>query len=430
MKTTTVASKNPMNRTSCSLILLVIPFVLACFALLPQARATCQQGCLTNDNTVLGDDALLNTTATDATAIGFNALFSNTSGYSNTAVGSNALFNNTVGGNNTAIGRQALYTNTSGIYNTAIGVAALLLNTTGDRNTATGEQALDFNTTGHDNTATGSGALVSNTTGDLNTANGAVALQLNTTGNNNVATGFQALLHNTTGNRNTATGNYALINNTTGNANIAVGYNAGLNLTLGDNNIDIGNLGVAGEANTIRIGNIGRHTNTFIAGISGVTVAGGVGVIIDSNGHLGTVVSSERFKDQIRPMDKASEAILKLKPVTFRYKHELDPDSIPQFGVVAEDVEKVNPDLVARDDEGKPYTVRYEAVNAMLLNEFLKEHRRVQELEATVAQQRKDSEATAERQQKQIDALTAGLQKVSAQLEVSKPAPQTAKNTE
>jgi hypothetical protein len=393
---------------------------------LPQARATCQQGCLTNDNTVLGDDALLNNTATDTTAIGFNALFSNTTGYSNTAVGSSALSNNTVGGNNTAIGRQALYTNTSGIYNTAIGVAALLSNTTGDRNTATGEQALDFNTTGHDNTATGSGALVSNTTGDLNTANGAVALQLNTTGNNNVAIGFQPLLHNTTGNRNTATGNNALVNNTTGNANIAVGYNAGLNLTLGDNNIDIGNLGVAGEANTIRIGNIGRQTNTFIAGISGVTVAGGVGVIIDSNGHLGTVVSSERFKDQIKPMDKASEAILALKPVTFRYKHELDANGIPQFGLVAEDVEKVNPDLVARDDQGKPYTVRYEAVNAMLLNEFLKEHRKVESLEKAMAEQQKDNAAMRAMLKEQA----AQIQKVSAQLELSKPAAQTVKNSD
>src|SRR5205823_6191369 len=173
------------------------------------------------------------------------------------------------------------------------------------------------------------------------------------------------------------------------------GVSAGINLTTGSNNIDISAVGVAGESNTIRIGRVGTHTNTFIAGISGVTVAGGVGVIVDSNGHLGTVVSSERFKDAIKPMDKASEAILALKPVTFHYKHELDPEGIPQFGVVAEQVEKVNPDLVARDDQGKIYTVRYEAVNAMLLNEFLKEHRRVQELE------------------KQVEKLTAGLQKVN-----------------
>src|SRR5207253_6947475 len=153
--------------------------------------------------------------------------------------------------------------------------------------------------------------------------------------------------------------------------------------------------------------------------ISGATVAGGVGVIIDTNGHLGTVVSSNRFKDSIKPMDKASEAILALKPVTFRYKHELDPDGIPQFGLVAEDVEKVNPDLVARDAQGKSYTVRYDAVNAMLLNEFLKEHRKNEEQQAII-----------EHQQKQIDALTAGLQKVSAQLELNKSAPQTVQNSQ
>ena len=155
-----------------------------------------------------------------------------------------------------------------------------------------------------------------------------------------------------------------------------------------------------------------------------MTVAGGVGVIIDSSGHLGTVVSSARFKDAIKPMDKVSEAILALKPVSFRYKHELDPNGIPQFGLVAEEVEKVNPDLVARDEQGKPYTVRYEAVNAMLLNEFLKAHRKIQELEANNAQQQRNF---AE-QQKQIEALTAGLQKVSAQLEVSKSAPRTVQN--
>ena len=152
-------------------------------------------------------------------------------------------------------------------------------------------------------------------------------------------------------------------------------------------------------------------------GISGATVAGGVGVIIDTNGHLGTVVSSERFKDNVQPMDKASEAILALEPVTFRYKHELDPDGIPQFGLVAEDVEKVNPDLVARDANGKAYTVRYEAVNAMLLNEFLKEHK------AFLQEQR-----TVEELKKQVAALTGGLQKVSAQLELSKSAPKTVLN--
>src|SRR5213079_970785 len=177
-------------------------------------------------------------------------------------------------------------------------------------------------------------------------------------------------------------------------------------LTTGSNNIDIGARGADGESNTIRIGKKGTQTTTRIAGISGATVAGGVGVIIDTNGKLGTVVSSERFKDEVKPMDRASEAILALKPVTFRYKHELDPKGIPQFGLVAEEVEKVNPDLVARDAEGKAFTLRYEAVNAMLLNEFLKEHCKVTELETTVVQQREEFESKITHQQKQIEALT------------------------
>src|SRR5262249_56777554 len=190
----------------------------------------------------------------------------------------------------------------------------------------------------------------------------------------------------------------------------ALGENAGNYNQRGNYNIDIGNIGYQGDSRVIRIGAFGVHTATFIAGISGVTVPSGVGVIIGNNGKLGTVVSSERFKDAVKPMDSASEAILSLKPVTFHYKHELYPDGIPQFGLVAEDVEKVNPDLVARDEQGKPYTVRYEAVNAMLLNEFIKARRQI------------------DAQQKQIDALTAGLQKVSAQLEVSKSAPETVSN--
>jgi hypothetical protein len=216
----------------------------------------------------------------------------------------------------------------------------------------------------------------------------------------------------------------ALYNNKTGGNNIALGYLAGHNLTTGSNNIDIGNQGVAAEANTIRIGTVGTQKAPFIAGISGATVASGATVIVGSDGHLGTVVSSERFKESIKPMDKTSEAILALQPVTFRYKHELDPDGIPQFGLVAEQVEKVNPDLVVRDAGGKVYTVRYEAVNAMLLNEFLKEHRKVEQLESKAEKQ----EAMIAHQQKQIETLIAGLQKVSDQLEASKAAPQLVVN--
>ena len=323
----------------------------------------------------------------------------------NTAEGTDALFSLTGGINNTATGFDVLFNNTTGSYNTANGLNALFSNTTGSRNTATGDSTLFGNTTGNQNTATGDLALFSNTTGIQNTATGALALFFNTIGGNNTADGLDALL-----------------NNTTGSNNIALGTSAGINLTTGSNNIYIGNAGTSGgESAKIRIGTVGRQTATFIAGISGVTVPGGVGVIVGNNGKLGTVVSSERFKDNVQPMDKASEAILALKPVTFCYKHELDPNGIPQFGLVAEQVEKVNPDLVARNEQGKPYAVRYEAVNAMLLNEFIKEHRTVQELKSIAAKQ----EATIARQQKQIEALTAGLQKVSAQVEMTKPAPRT-----
>ena len=241
-----------------------------------------------------------------------------------------------------------------------------------------GPRPLFLNTTGGSNTATGADSLYSNTIGNNNTASGGVSLYLNTTGSNNTAEGYSALRNNTTGSSNTAEGNLALENNTSGGSNIAVGDSAGSLLTTGSNNIYIGNSGAAsGESKKIRIGTKGVHSNAYVAGISGVTVASGVGVLVNNDGRLGTIVSSARYKDAIKPMDKASEAILALKPVTFRYKKDLDPDAIPQFGLVAEEVEKVNPALVARDDQGKPYTVRYEAVNAMLLNEFLKEHRKV-----------------------------------------------------
>src|SRR5438552_4034882 len=241
----------------------------------------------------------------------------------------------------------------------------------------------------------------------------------------NTAEGTDALFSLTTGNSNTASGYDALLNNTTGIGNIALGNFAGANLTTGDNNIDVGNVGVAGEANTIRIGTIGTQTATYIAGIMGKTAPMGTPVFINANGQLGTTPSSARFKDEIKPMDKASEAILALKPVTFHYKKEFDPEGVPQFGLVAEDVAKVNPDLVVRDAEGKVYTVRYDAVNAMLLNEFLKEHRTLEEQKATIAQLKQDFQSRLAEQQKQIQALTAGLQKVSTQLELSKPAAQT-----
>jgi hypothetical protein len=359
MKTIAVQLQHSVNRSPFRLALLLIPLALACFAFLPGAQAICNEGCDSSlFNAFLGDDALSsNTTGTGNTAIGWRSLFSNTDTSFSTGVGGGALSLNT------------------GDSNTAVGAAALLLNTVGSQNVAVGTDALVFNDSGSDN----------------------------------AAIGFFALFENTTGGVNTAIGGFALSNNTTGFNNIALGFAAGDLLTTGDDNIDIGNEGVADEAGTVRIGTDGTQTRTFIAGISGVVVSG-AGVVVNASGQLGVAASSARFKDEIKPMDKTSEAILALKPVTFRYKHELDPNAIPQFGLVAEDVEKVNPDLVARDEQGKPYTVRYEAVNAMLLNEFLKEHREVQELK------------------KQVAALTAGLQKVSAQLEVSKSAPQTVNN--
>jgi trimeric autotransporter adhesin len=420
------------------------------------------------DNAANGYNALfLNTTGNDNTASGTSALQENTTGHDNTANGTGALLMNTTGIQNTASGSAALGSNTTGHDNTATGRGALFKNTTGIQNTASGSAALGSNTTGHDNTATGRGALFDNTTGIQNTASGSAALGSNTTGVNNTATGYGALFKNTTGIQNTASGVDALQNNTTGsnntavgfnalghigvelqgilpppNNNIALGWNAGVNVgnhpffaAINSDNIDIGNVGSSSDNRIIRIGTPGTQAFTFIAGIHGATASGGVAVYVNSSGQLGTLTSSARFKQDIHSMDNASEAILALKPVTFRYKKELDAEGIPQFGLIAEQVEKVDPDLVARDADGKPYTVRYEAVNAMLLNEFLKEHRKVENQEATITQlkstvalQQKDFQATFAQQQKQIEALTAGLQKVSNELELSKPAPRTVSN--
>src|SRR6266404_5252183 len=343
-RTTVPPVRKSSGRSPLRLAFLLIPLLLGCVALAQMARAQLSpepDGGYPNANTAEGEDAL----------------FSLSIGIDNTAIGFDALYNNTTSSGNTAIGFQALYHNT-----TAATFGA------GGANTATGAQALHFNTGGVLTTATGWRALYNNITGIINTATGAQALCSNTDGIGNTATGFSALNFNTTSSYNTANGDAALYNNTGGTNNTGLGFGAGTNLTTGDNNIDIGNAGVAAEANTIRIGTQRTQTNAYIAGIYNATVARGLGVVVDSTGHLGTKGSSARFKQHIKPMDKASEAIHALKPVTFCYKQELDPEGIPQFGLVAEDVEKVNPDLVARDDQGKVYTVRYEAVNAMLLN--------------------------------------------------------------
>jgi hypothetical protein len=366
------------------------------------------------------------------TAEGQNALFGLTTGVANIGVGWYSLWSNTDGSYNTAVGAGTLLFNIGdqttfeGVDNTAVGAAALLFNTTGTDNTATGAVALLNNTEGSNNTATGSFALQSNTTGNLNTANGLSALLSNTSGIGNTAEGGDALVLNTTGGGNTAIGTGALGSNTTGNGNIAVGSAAGHDLTTGNQNIVIGNPNaVAGESNTVRIGNSLSQTRVFIAGIRGVATGNNdaINVVIDSDGQLGTVSSSRRFKKEIKPMDTASEAILALKPVTFHYKS--DKTNRSEFGLIAEEVAEINPDLVVRDENSEIYTVRYEAVNAMLLNEFLKEHRKNEEQQATIARLKSTDakqEATIANQQERIEALTAGLQKVSAELELSKPA--------
>jgi uncharacterized coiled-coil protein SlyX len=399
MKTTTLPIRNSMNYSLLRRAFILIPLVLMGFALSPRVRAV--------------------TPAPDGGYAGFN-----------TAEGTDALQSLTSGVANTAIGAGALFSNTTGNDNTANGFGALAHDTTGSINTALGFQALFFNATGFENAATGWRALFTNTTGFHNTADGFSALLRNTTGNHNTANGDEALGSNTTGNFNTTDGAHSLENSTTGSGNTALGFGACDNVTTANNVICIGS-GVEG-ANV--------SNSCYIGSVFGQISSGGTAVFINSSGKLGTSTSSRRFKEEIKPMEQASEVLFALKPVTFRYKKGIDPQGIPQFGLVAEDVEGVNPDLVVRDKEGKVNTVRYEAVNAMLLNEFLKEHRKVQEQEATISQLKSTvarQDATIAQQQKGMEAVTARLneqaaqiQKVSAQLEVSKPAPQLSENNQ
>jgi len=378
-----------------------IAVLSVCLASLQNAQAVspAPDGGYSGGNTAEGQDALLHlTTGVHNTAVGFLSLKSDTTGSYNTAIGSGTLRAN------------------SSDANTATGTFALLSNIIGRLNTANGALALLSNTNGHFNTAVGSSALYSNIGGLANTAVGVSALYSNTIGDDNVAIGSSALSANT-GNGNTAVGAFALAQNTSGTINIALGSRSG-ELATGSNNIDICNRGVGGESDTIRIGGnvfgFGSQTAAFIAGISGTAVVGDA-VVVDGNGQLGTVASSARFKKNIKPMDKTSEAILALKPVSFQYRS--DSKGTPQFGLIAEEVAKVNPDLVVRNRNGEIYSVRYDQVNAMLLNEFLKEHRTVQEQGATITELKK-----------QVEALSAGLQRVNAQLQLNKPAPKMAKN--
>src|SRR5881227_2978897 len=313
-----------------------------------------------------------------------------------TAEGCNALQHLSTGAGNTAIGWYSLSSDTIHSYNTGVGAGTLVLNNA-DSNTAVGAAALLLNTTGTENVAVGTGALASHTMGDRNTAIGTYALQFDTTGERNTAVGVLALYQNTSGNFNIAIGGQALSSNTEGDGNIALGFGAGDSVTTANNVICIC---ASGE-------NV--STSCYNGQIFGATSPAGTAVFVNSAGKLGTTTSSRRFKDDIKPMDQASEAILALKPVTFRYKQQIDPKGVPQFGLVAEEVEKVNSDLVVRDKEGKPYSVRYDAVNAMLLNEFLKEHRKAQQQEATITQLKKDFGAT-------IAQLTARLDEQATQI--------------
>jgi hypothetical protein len=399
--------------------------VLAWFGLIPLAQAVvpAPAGGYPGFNTAQGQNALFSlTTGIGNTAAGWSSLKSNTDGSFNTAVGAATLLFNVgdqdtgEGIQNTAIGGAALLSNTTGACNTANGALALFTNTTGSRNSANGAFALFSNTEGYYNTAIGYQALFSNTMGYENTANGAFALDSNTTGNENTASGWGALAGNTEGGGNTATGNRALqfsgasVNSTavgnnalqlaSGNLNTALGAGAGQNQTSGTGNVYIGALmsGTADENDTTYIRNVYDSQTSARA------------VYINADNKIGTLSSSRRYKEDIGPMDRASESIFALKPVTFRYKKEIDRSQALSFGLIAEEVAEISPDLITRDQEGKPQTVRYEAVNAMLLNEFLKEHRKVEKLEATL-------EAVNARLQEQAGQI----QRVTAQVDATKP---------
>jgi hypothetical protein len=359
---TTLHLRKSIGRSPLRLAFLLIPLLFGCFALSPTARAV----------TPAPDGGYPN----NNTAEGTDSLFSLTSGSGNTAIGFDALYFNTTASSNTALGYTALYENTTGTANTAIGLQALARNTTGSSNTAVGLGALlGTGAPGHDNTAIGASAGV----------------------------------------------------NVSGNNNIAIGSSAGQQLQSGESDsIEIGNTGVGGDSGTIRIGTIGTQTRTFIAGISETPITAGIKVGIGPDGQLGVRASAARFKEGIKPMDKASEVILALKPVTFHYRKALDPKGLPQFGLVAEEVAKVDPALVVSDAKGNPFTVRYDEVNAMLLNEFLKEHRTVQEQGATIAEFKKEiANLTAT-----VKEQAAQIQKVSAHVELSEPAPRTVLNNQ
>ncbi|MGB8342282.1 MAG: tail fiber domain-containing protein [Chthoniobacterales bacterium] len=435
--------------------LVLIPLVLACFGFSPamQAVSPPPDGGYTGANTAEGTQALQSlTTGLDNTAIGYQALFSTTTGSFNTAAGYLALRSNTTGTRNTAIGYQALYLNTTGSFSVGIGLNTLFHNTTGSFNSANGYYALYNNTTGSSNVANGLNALYANTSGSNNTANGFKALFSNTTGQENNAVGAFALMSNVGGSFNNAVGRNALFNSigdenntmgddamyniTTGSHNTAMGDDALDQCTDGDSNVAIGDEAGTAVVHGSNIIVIGANVNgggpfqdfddtCYIGSIYSQPVSdsgSAQSVYVDQYNVLGFLPSSQRFKHDITPMDKASEVLYGLKPVTFKYNS--DKAGRTQYGVIAEEVAKVAPDLVFRDKDGTVETVRFEQISAMLLNEFLKEHKKVRNLEAIVAQQAKGMEALTA----QLKEQAAQIQKVSAQVELNKHVPRTVAN--
>jgi trimeric autotransporter adhesin len=406
---------------------LVLSFIILCVvAVAPTIQAVLPppDSGYPGGNTAEGQNALLNLTSGGFnTAVGWLSLRADTTGNFNTGIGAGTLFRNN-GDENTAVGTGALLSNFSGIQNTATGAFALFSNT-GPANNPSWPSGI----AGSFNTANGDRAFFSNTTGSGNTAIGSETLASNTTGASNIAIGVGALFGNTQGIFNTALGNASLANNTTGNGNIALGTFAGSAVTIADSVIAIG---AAGEDvdNSCYIGQIYSNIQPQVGTDPDL-------VTINSNGRLGRAnVSSRRYKHDIQPMHKASEAIYELKPVSFRYHKEYDQTQTIAFGLIAEEVVEVNPDLVGRNREGQPESVRYEQVNAMLLNEFLKEHKKVEEQnrklenqdarikqqDITIAQLKADMETLVARVAEQ----NSKIQRVSDQVELNKAAPQLA----
>ena len=409
---------------------LLVIFALACCGLFSIRSAfgvvPAPDGGYPGFNTAEGTNALNSvTTGVGNVAVGWYSLFSNTDGTFNTGVGAGTLLFNVGdqstgdGVNNTAIGAAALLFNTAGSLNTAVGTQALFSNTAGSLNTAVGDRALFSNNTGSGNTAMGEEALLRNTTGTSNTATGNAAQLGNSDGSSNTATGNAALQNNISGNNNTAIGQGALYYST-GNGNTALGASAGDYVTTANNVIAIGSAG-ANVSDSCFIGRIYSNVQPIVGPDPD-------SVTITSAGRLGRGnVSSRRYKHDIQPMDKASEALYKLKPVSFRYHKEYDVTQTLAFGLIAEEVADVYPDLVGRNREGQAESVRYEQINTMLLNEFLKEHKKVEEQQATIT----ELKSTVVQQQKGMEALTAQVKeqaaqivKVSAQIEIRNPTPQ------